>query len=168
MTSDYWPVRSDRSPQHSYGAMDPLAHAPLALTRAECLAFLATAQVGRLGVSLNGLPSILPVNYLLTRERIIIRTISGSMLDAAVDQLVVAFQVDDFAYDGSWGWSVLVQGLPAEITDAGELTMVEALPLRPWVPDPSVVHRFLTIETTLMSGRQFGSVPHHSLWVVPS
>jgi len=84
--------------------------------REECLALLATRQVGRLGVSNEALPAILPVNFHLLNDRIIVRTVPGTKLDAAVAQAVVAFEVDNYDLEGSWGWSVLVQGVGTEIT----------------------------------------------------
>jgi nitroimidazol reductase NimA-like FMN-containing flavoprotein (pyridoxamine 5'-phosphate oxidase superfamily) len=110
-----------------------------------------------LAVNIRALPVILPVNYLLTDEKILIRSVSGSKLDAAIADLVVAFQVDDYADDGSWGWSVLIQGVPSEITDPAELSRIEKLPLQTWVRVEGQVHRYLAIDTNVISGRQFSA-----------
>ncbi|MGZ4140125.1 MAG: pyridoxamine 5'-phosphate oxidase family protein, partial [Actinomycetota bacterium] len=53
------------------------------LSREECLELLAGAVVGRLGVSIRALPTILPVNFAVLRDRIVVRTVPGTKLDAA-------------------------------------------------------------------------------------
>ncbi|HSL66625.1 MAG TPA: pyridoxamine 5'-phosphate oxidase family protein [Actinomycetota bacterium] len=127
------------------------------LSRDECLSLMATVPVGRLGVSVEALPAILPVNFALLRDRIIIWSVPGTKLDAATAGNVVAFEVDDYDPGGRWGWSVLVRGAASEITDAEELAEVRALPLRAWALGDAA-DRFLAIEATLVSGRRFGSV----------
>jgi uncharacterized protein len=130
------------------------------LSREECLSLLATAKVGRLGVSIAALPAILPVNFQLYRDQIVIRTVPGTKLHAAVAQAVVAFEVDDYAGEGTWGWSVLVRGTGAEIIDPIELAEVRSLPLQAWAfrgGEPA--DRFLRIETTLVTGRRFDVSP---------
>ncbi len=129
------------------------------LSREACLALLATQQVGRLGVSIEALPAILPVNFRLLKDRIIVRTVPGTKLDAAVAQAVVAFEVDDYDPEGRWGWSVLVRGAGAEITEPDELEAVKALPLRAWAFKNGDANRFLAIDTTLVTGRRFGGPP---------
>jgi nitroimidazol reductase NimA-like FMN-containing flavoprotein (pyridoxamine 5'-phosphate oxidase superfamily) len=127
------------------------------LSRQECLAMLATACVGRLGVSIEALPVILPVNFCLHRDRIIVRTVPGTKLDTATAHAVVAFEVDDYDAEGTWGWSVLVRGRSSEIVDPDELARARALPLRAWAFKDGQADRFLQIETTLISGRGFGT-----------
>jgi len=129
------------------------------LSRRECLALLATVEVGRLGVSIEALPAILPVNFRLFRDRIIIRTVPGTKLDAAAAQAVVAFEVDDYDPQGTWGWSVLVRGAGAEIVDPGELAEVQTLPLQAWAFKNGQADRFLHIETTVVTGRRFDTPP---------
>jgi nitroimidazol reductase NimA-like FMN-containing flavoprotein (pyridoxamine 5'-phosphate oxidase superfamily) len=129
------------------------------LSRQECLALLATAVVGRLGVSIEALPAVLPVNFCLLGDRIVVRTVPGSKLDAATTQNVVAFEVDDYDPEGTWGWSVLVRGPGSEIVDPGELAEARALPLRAWAFEDGDADRFLQIETTVVSGRSFGAAP---------
>ncbi|MEX2556106.1 MAG: pyridoxamine 5'-phosphate oxidase family protein [Actinomycetota bacterium] len=129
------------------------------LTREQCLALLATVTVGRLGVSIQALPAILPVNFALAGDQIVIRTVPGTKLDAAIHQRVVAFEVDDHDPAGAWGWSVLICGQGSEITDPSELAEARALPLRAWAFRDGSADRFLRIETALVSGRSFGVPP---------
>lgn len=126
------------------------------LTRAECLSLLATQPVGRLGVTIQALPAILPVNFALLRGRIIIRTVAGSKLEAAVAQCVVAFEVDSYHPSGGSGWSVLVRGRAREITDPRDLADIAGLALPIWVPQDGAASRFLQIEPAQVTGRRFG------------
>lgn len=125
------------------------------LSRAECLSLLPTVSVGRLGVSIQALPAILPVNFVLHDEEIILRSVAGTKLDAATAQAVVAFEADDYGPDGEWGWSVLVQGVAEEITDADELAAVRSLRIAAWAFPAGEAYRYLKIDTKLISGRKF-------------
>lgn len=42
------------------------------LTRDECLAFLASAEIGRIAISRRALPLIVPVRFVMDRDRIVI------------------------------------------------------------------------------------------------
>ena len=129
------------------------------LSRARCLELLATAIVGRVGVSVRALPVILPVNYLLDGERVIFRTVPGTKLDAAVHRSVVAFEADAHDPDGAWGWSVLIQGVASEISAPADLERARKLLTRTWAFLGEGAVRFVSIEPTFMSGRAFGSIP---------
>lgn len=118
---------------------------------------LATVPVGRLGISIEALPAILPVNFVLVHEQIVIRTVPGTKLDAAVAQAVVAFEVDACDPAGGWGWSVLVRGRGSEITDPSELAEAQRLPLRAWAQTDGAASRLLRIQTTVVTGRRFPS-----------
>jgi nitroimidazol reductase NimA-like FMN-containing flavoprotein (pyridoxamine 5'-phosphate oxidase superfamily) len=126
------------------------------LDRDGCLALLGTRTIGRLGLSIEALPAILPVRFAMLDDRIVVRTVPGTKLDAAVTQSVVAFEVDDHDVEGTWGWSVLVRGQGSEITEPQELARAEALPMRVWAIRDRVADRFLSIETALVTGRRFG------------
>ena len=83
-----------------------------------------------------------------------LRTTPGTKLDAATSAAVVAFEVDSYVSDGSVGWSVVVQGVAAEITDPDELARARASPLDSWALDGSA-DRFIRIEMSKVSGRRF-------------
>ena len=91
------------------------------LDREECLRLLATATLGRLGLTSGALPTVLPVNFRLDSERVLVRTGRGSKLDAATQNTVVAFEVDDFDPLFQSGWSVVIVGMAREVTDPAEL-----------------------------------------------
>lgn len=125
------------------------------LDRGECLRLLATAPVGRIGVSIGALPAILPVNFALVGDYIVIHTVPGTKLDAAARRSVVAFEVDSYAPDGSSGWSVLVQGVCSEVTDAAARAALAGSHLQPWAFDRGVANRVVRIEASFVNGRRF-------------
>ncbi len=108
----------------------------LELSHDECFALLATRRVGRLGVVAEHYPLILPVNYALDHDVILIRTGLGTKHANAL-HANVTFEVDQIDEPGHGGWSVLVKGLAEEITAAHSEAIVErtkALAPTPWAP----------------------------------
>jgi hypothetical protein len=89
------------------------------LSRSQCLARLASTHLGRIGISIDALPVILPVHFTLADESVLFRTTLGTKLDSAAAAAVIAFQVDEYdATEGGW-WSVLVQGIASPVVDHG-------------------------------------------------
>lgn len=120
----------------------------------ECRALLASSEVGRIGVVIDGQPLIFPVNYLLDGNCVLVHTDVGSMLTAA-SLARVAFEVDNFDAQTRSGWSVLVQGIGHDVTDALDRTSehLQTLQLSPWAPGPKP--RLLRIDATAITGRRF-------------
>jgi len=88
------------------------------LDRDDCLALLATQVVGRLAViDGQGVPMVVPVNYRLVHERVVFRTAAGAKV-IGLQRHPVAFQIDAHDPVHHTGWSVLVQGVAHEMTDA--------------------------------------------------
>ena len=99
----------------------------------ECLRLLGSAAIGRLALSVRALPVVLPVNFALADDGIVIRTGAGTKLDQACDQTVVAFEVDRFdTMSPRTGWSVLVQRRASVLTAAAELHDANQQGLAPW------------------------------------
>ena len=92
----------------------------------ECRKLLATRQLGRIGLAGGPFPLILPVNYVLDGDAVVIRTDSPK-ITAAADHTRVAFEVDDVDERTRSGWSVLVQALAEEVTGARRDELVERL-----------------------------------------
>src|ERR1700676_2262464 len=90
---------------------------PELLDEAQCRQFLRDGAVGRVGISRDALPAILPVNYTMIDEQITFWNAPGMKLDAAVAQTVVAFEIDRFDEIQRSGWSVLVVGVAREVHD---------------------------------------------------
>jgi nitroimidazol reductase NimA-like FMN-containing flavoprotein (pyridoxamine 5'-phosphate oxidase superfamily) len=126
------------------------------MMRPECMQRLAGHAVGRVAVTAEALPAIIPVNYALDDHSIVFQTDSDGLLAGACDESVVAFEVDDVAADGSGGWSVLVVGVAhllagSQAARAAQLGIVSAMG-----DDRS---QFVSIDFSRVSGRRVGAQP---------
>jgi nitroimidazol reductase NimA-like FMN-containing flavoprotein (pyridoxamine 5'-phosphate oxidase superfamily) len=122
------------------------------LDQDECRRLLAERHVGRLAVPDFGGPMIFPVNYVVDEDLIVFRTDPGSKLDAATEGEAVAFEVDAVDEATRTGWSVVVRGVLAEITDPADLARLRALPLYPWAPGRKT--RYVRVRPLGISGRR--------------
>jgi nitroimidazol reductase NimA-like FMN-containing flavoprotein (pyridoxamine 5'-phosphate oxidase superfamily) len=122
------------------------------LTDAECRRLLAERHLGRLAIPDFGGPVIFPVNYVFDRDLVVFRTDPGSKLDAATELESVAFEVDAADEATRTGWSVVVRGTLAEITDPGDLARLRALPLYPWAPGEK--SRYVRVRPRTITGRR--------------
>jgi nitroimidazol reductase NimA-like FMN-containing flavoprotein (pyridoxamine 5'-phosphate oxidase superfamily) len=122
------------------------------LSREQCLLLLGQTHVGRVALSVGALPVVLPVNYTLFDGDIVVTTVAGSKLDAALANAVVAFEIDWSDPFSHRGWSVLVRGMATVITDQVQLDEARHLHLRPWAT-PAACH-YVRIETDVVTGRR--------------
>lgn len=120
-----------------------------------CLALLADHSIGRVGLSIDALPVVLPVNYVVEGGRIMIRSGQGSKLDAALRNAVVCFEVDEIDPRRGTGWSVLVTGVARRLVGEAAL-MASVLPLHSW--SPTAGDHFIAIGIDMISGRRVGQV----------
>lgn len=119
----------------------------------ECRELLGTATVGRLALTRDALPVILPVNYAVDGHSVILRTGDGTILRAArAGDTVAAFEVDHLDEATRTGWSVLVTGTLLEVTDVDALQRAEQLPLTPWA-DGDRPH-YVRLTPGMISGRR--------------
>jgi nitroimidazol reductase NimA-like FMN-containing flavoprotein (pyridoxamine 5'-phosphate oxidase superfamily) len=103
------------------------------LDRAECLALLRTAPLGRIVFTDQAMPAVLPVNFSVWDGSLLIRTGAGSKLAAATRNAVVAFEADDIDAETGKGWSVVVIGRSGVVEHPKELADAEEVAPRPWV-----------------------------------
>lgn len=118
----------------------------------ECRALIATRAVGRVAVSMNALPAVFPVNYRVAGDAILFFTGAGTKLRAAMSNTVVAFEVDDFDEPNQTGWSVLVVGVPSEVTDPAMVASARRLGVRPWARGDRT--HLVRLHTDFISGRR--------------
>ena len=118
----------------------------------ECRRLLAERHLGRLAISDFGGPVIFPVNYVVDRDLVIFRTDPGSKLDAATERESVAFEVDATDEATRTGWSVVVRGSLAELTDPADLARLRALPLYPRAPGEKT--RYVRVRPSSVTGRR--------------
>lgn len=124
------------------------------LDRHECLEFLRSVPVARIGLAVSGVPVVLPVNFVLDGDAVLFRSGVGSKLDAALSSGVVAVEADDFDVVTRTGWSVVVRGRARELVDDAEIERASRLELEPWVTDQA--DHFISVSTELVSGRCIG------------
>jgi uncharacterized protein len=122
------------------------------LDRDECLRLLATASLGRIGITSGALPVILPVNFRLVGESIVFRTASGTKLDAATRGAVVAFEVDAMDPIEHTGWSVMVTGIARPVTDPAEVDAIRPERVARWAPLGEGC--LVAVSTELVDGRR--------------
>ena len=122
------------------------------LSREECLSLLRRAHIGRVAISVDALPAVLPVNFTVLGEDVVFRTNPGAKLDAAVANNVVAFEVDEVNPIYHTGWSVLVQGMAREVIEPEQVTAASKAPLQAWAGNGR--DRFVRIATHHVSGRR--------------
>ena len=123
------------------------------LTDAECRAFLGQSSVGRVGVTINALPVVLPVNFVVFEDTVVFRSTPGAKLSEALRGTVVAFEVDDYDPNGDRGWSVLIRGRAHAVVDPEVIGELRGLPLRFLSPDGTDDH-FVEIAMTMVTGRR--------------
>ena len=114
----------------------------------ECIRLLRSHRVGRIAFAHRSWPVVLPVNYAYVEPNL-----ESAPLRA------VAFEIDDADPDGTWGWSVMVQGPAFDITDEADAgsQQLRLAPVVPWPPGERA--HWLKVSALHLSGRRFGVVP---------
>lgn len=115
------------------------------LSREECLELLASHHFGRLAVVLpNGSPVIRPVNYVFDPgfQSVVFRTGRGSKFHALLKASKAAFEIDGIDAETRTGWSVIIEGVTAEVKVPNDIGRLSRLGLEPWAPGekPHWVH----------------------------
>jgi hypothetical protein len=124
------------------------------LTRSECLALLATETMGRVALSIDALPVVLPVDFALVGEDVVFRSLLEANLSPPGVDVVLAFQVDNFGGPAEAGWSVLVQGIASEVVERDEIERCRVL-THSARGGKCGGRRFARIATTRLTGRRF-------------
>lgn len=130
--------------------VDKDAHGLGVLNEPTCRRLLEIERVGRLGLSVDSLPVILPVNYVVHNSAIVFRSEDGVKVRAARRRSVACFEVDGFDRFEHSGWSVLATGRLSLIPDARAEDYRE-LPVEPW--GLSGESHFIELSIELLSGR---------------
>jgi hypothetical protein len=89
------------------------------IPEAECVEILGQHNLGRVAIVVEGRAQIFPVNYGLRDKIIAFRTAAGTKLSHAPGSHV-AFEIDGYDEATGVGWSVVVQGIGRDVTDAGD------------------------------------------------
>ena len=123
----------------------------------ECWDLLAGVTLGGLVTSVDGGPEIFPVNYLVQRRTILLRTAEGTKLVSAAINNHVVFEADDHNVAG--GWSVVVKGTARSLRTNEEIEDAERAQVLSWTA-PEKTH-YMRVIPEMVTGRRFrfGSPP---------
>lgn len=80
------------------------------LTSDECWDLIRARPVGRVAWSGPEGITVLPINFVVERNMIVLRTTPYSELAQHADDLEIAFEVDQIDEESHTGWSVLARG----------------------------------------------------------
>ena len=120
----------------------------------ECHRLLAVAAkeigYGRLAVSREGAPVVVPVNFTWHERQVLFRLAEG-FLSSLVPGNLVGFEVDRVDHEAATAWSVLARGLATEID--GPDGPSAALWPHPLVPRPG--DRLFVLRPDVVTGRRF-------------
>lgn len=100
------------------------------LSASECRGYLAQVGIGRVAVTVDALPAIYTVPFVLNGETLLIRVAQCSALRRALAGSVVALSADHFDESQEDSWSVLVRGVGEEVGDEAPAVSLRLLPLR--------------------------------------
>jgi uncharacterized protein len=126
------------------------------LTHDQCERLLRAGVTGRVALSTPDGPHIIPVNYSVVGEAIVLRTSPYSLLGSYGRGALLAFEVDGVDHDRWRGWSVVARGRAEAVSDPVELERIRATwEPRPWASGNRVL--LLRIPWSELTGRQIGA-----------
>jgi nitroimidazol reductase NimA-like FMN-containing flavoprotein (pyridoxamine 5'-phosphate oxidase superfamily) len=125
------------------------------LDESESLRLLASARLGRLGMSTPDGPQVLPVNYTVIDGTIVLRTGLYTTIAHYTDGQPVALEVDEFDDRMRSGWSVQVMGQARHVADHAETEDLFARMVEPWAPSSRPL--LVRIDPVRVTGRRFHS-----------
>lgn len=127
---------------------------PIAMTEDECEALLRLGVFGRVGVSTASGPHIIPINYSVVDDAIVMRTTPYGVLGTNGRDRILAFEVDELNREYQRGWSIQARGRATVVTP-DELTRIrEVWDPRPWAAGNRPL--YLRLPWTELTGRKLG------------
>jgi uncharacterized protein len=116
-----------------------------ALTVDECRRLLADNHIGRLATTSGALPCVLPVQYALVGDELVLRTPGHHDVGTGIDGQVVGFETDQLDLERGIGWCVSVTGTVRVLHGPGPVDTVH-----PWFSDGTL----LALGTDLVVGHR--------------
>jgi nitroimidazol reductase NimA-like FMN-containing flavoprotein (pyridoxamine 5'-phosphate oxidase superfamily) len=137
----------------------------LHLDRDQCLELLCAGRIGRVAVTVDGQPHILPVNYFAAADGTVVFRTGPDTVLSRVDLQRVAFEIDGVDEAAHSGWSVSVHGVGRELTaqEDGETLRMRALLIDVWAPGDR--SRVFAIEPAELTGRRLEGVLDDESWM---
>jgi uncharacterized protein len=129
---------------------------PRELTPEECRGLLSGGVVGRVAMATPMGPRIVPVNYAMHGDAIVIRTSPHSELGIHGRDNEVAFEIDHVDHETHQGWSVVALGRAHAVQDSEELAAIRGTrEPQPWAGGSR--NLYLGIVVRELTGRRIGS-----------
>ncbi len=128
---------------------------PREMTEEECRQLLGAGGVGRVALSTPDGPHIVPVNYAVHDDAIVIRTTPLSVLGTYGWKQRLAFEIDHVDHERWRGWSVVAAGPGERVEDPAELAALRAFwDPRPWAGGQRLL--WIRLRWDRLTGRQLG------------
>jgi nitroimidazol reductase NimA-like FMN-containing flavoprotein (pyridoxamine 5'-phosphate oxidase superfamily) len=117
----------------------------------ECWNLMSGVALGRLVTSVDGLPEIFPVNFVVQHKSILFRTAEGTKLVSTAINNRVLFEVDE--HNVAEGWSVIVKGRARSLRTDEQIEEAERAQLLPWVSSEKT--HYVRVLPDMVTGRRF-------------
>jgi nitroimidazol reductase NimA-like FMN-containing flavoprotein (pyridoxamine 5'-phosphate oxidase superfamily) len=128
---------------------------PFDLSTEECRDLLSAGLVGRVAVCTPVGPHVVPVNYAVVDDAIVVRTSPYSVLGSHARGSILAVEVDQFDYERQRGWSVVARGRAEVVTTAEELKHIRSV----WDPNAWAAGQrnlYVRVPWSELTGRRLG------------
>jgi uncharacterized protein len=126
------------------------------LNETECAELLRAGLVGRVAACTPNGPHIVPVNFSVVDDAIVVRTTPYSLLGSHARGSVLALEVDQFDYEYQRGWSVVARGRAEVVVDSAELEHIrEVWNPTAWASGGRTL--YLRMRWSELTGRRLGS-----------
>ena len=126
----------------------------------ECAELLRAGVVGRVAVTTPDGPHVVPVNYAVMDEAVVVATSAYSVLGTYGRGSMLAFEIDGFDLERKEGWSVVARGRGEALDPVGLREAKERALPRPWADGTRTL--FLRIPWSELSGRRVGGLAGRS------
>lgn len=117
----------------------------------ECWELMSGVALGRLVTSVDGLPEIFPVNFVVQHKSILFRTSEGTKLVSTAINNRVLFEVDE--HNVAEGWSVIVKGRARSLRTDEQIQEAERAQLLPWLSSEKT--HYVRVLPDAVTGRRF-------------
>lgn len=128
---------------------------PFELSADECRELLSAGLVGRAAVCTPLGPHVVPVNYAVVDDSVVVRTSPYSVLGSHARGSILAVEVDQFDYERQRGWSVVARGRADAVTGAVDLNHIKQVwDPRAWASGQR--NLYLRVRWSELTGRRLG------------
>ena len=128
---------------------------PFELSADECRELLSAGLVGRAAVCTPLGPHVVPVNYAVVDDSVVVRTSPYSVLGSHARGSILAVEVDQFDYERQRGWSVVARGRADAVTGAVDLNHIKQVwDPREWASGQR--NLYLRVRWSELTGRRLG------------